>query len=113
MIKKIRSVKGESIAETLVAVLIAAVSVVMVTTAIVVAAKINNTAKGKIETETEYSYTLVRESVDVKIAKGGSAGDPSLLPDGETKTVKVDVYKTGSGCYYYDNESKAEEGTGE
>ena len=102
MTDKLRSKAGETLAETLVAVLIAALSIVMVTAAVVAAARINaKTEDQNIDFTVEPATTQPDVPVTIKI--DGKTADELELPEGVTaEEVKVTVFGTDNGYYYYD-----------
>ena len=96
MKNRLKQKTGESIAETLVAVLIMAVAFLMLTGAVVTAARINNRIK----------------NADVSFAAGTSE-EPSpskvtISLDGIAAEVEVTVYQTETenGYYYYYYEAR-------
>ena len=106
MIKKIKSNSGETLAETLVAILIAALSIVMVTTSVIVAARINDKAKKEdvsfvIGTPTEVGTVYASFSLDHAI-------DSEQTPE----AISVVVRSTANGYYYYDYKTETGSGTG-
>lgn len=90
--KKIRSKKGETIAETLVAMMIVAMSLTILAGAIVSAAKVNSKVK----------------NAEVSFINDGGDGEiistKAVLKIGDVEKASFDVYafNTGNGYYYYE-----------
>ncbi len=92
VIKKLKKNKGETIAETLVAIIIVALSCTMLAEAIVSAAKVNSRVKNENE------VLKVNETA-------GVSGKVSFKDSSNSEKANLDVtlYKSGNGYYYYEN----------
>ncbi len=89
--KKLKKTRGESIAETLVALLIASLGLMILAGAITTAAKIN--------------ADLKNDEVVFREAQASVPGAVYLSSDGPghpSATVDVQVYTTGNGYVYYE-----------
>ena len=88
--KKLASSRGESLVETLTALVVAVVVLLFLTTAVVVAARVNN----KIgDTDTSFHYATIDQGTDLTVSvKDG------ITPVG---TAKVKTYTDDYGCYRY------------
>ena len=86
--KKLKQKIGESIAETLVAVLILSLSFLMLTGAVVTAARLNHRA----------------QNADVAFvsASSGETRNVTVSLDGVAADVEVTVHQTENGYYYYE-----------
>ena len=87
--KKLKQKTGESIAETLVAVLIMSLAFLMLTGAVVTAARINHRAKNE---EVAFSSGGTSTETAVSIGLG-------LSPSG---SMNITLYETENGYYYYE-----------
>ena len=87
--KKLRSRRGESIAETLVAVLISAMAIMILAGAIITAARINTSLKN--------------EDVAFRRAQTPTPGTVTVtMDDGTPVSVPVKVYETSNHYIYYE-----------
>ena len=113
MIKNIKRIlkskKGESLAESLIALTIAAIAMLILAGGIVTAAKVNIQARNSytfMDTK-KGSHSSTENWNGIQIGKGSSFYDISDLGDGtETTTVSVTLYKdeyivNGETKYYY------------
>lgn len=82
---------GESIAETLVAVLIMALVFLMLTAAVMASARMNARLRNEDVTFETASNELIADDYPVVITVGGASG-----------TVNAALYKTANGYYYYE-----------
>ncbi len=91
---KRRANAGESIAETLVAVLIMALCFLMLATAVMAAARMNNAIKNKdvaFDTASAGSDEVIDDAYAVNITIGDKTG-----------SVSAALHKTANGYYYYE-----------
>ncbi len=87
--KKLKSAKGESLTETLVALLISSLALMILAGAIVTAARINT--------------RLRNEDVAFKKAQTPSSGSVTVTMDGGTPVnVPVKIYETNNHYVYYE-----------
>lgn len=93
--KKLRQCRGESLIETLAALLIATLALTMLPGAIIAAARTN--------AEAEKSFSVSAPSTDL--------GENPTISIGGVYTGEISVHKDGSGVYYYESK-KAETPTG-
>jgi len=77
---KLKSKKGETLIETLVSILIAALSVALLTTSVIAAARMNKTAK---DADVEY-YTKL-EAAELRSVEG------SLSPEEQAELLQIDT----------------------
>ncbi|MBP5167494.1 MAG: hypothetical protein ILP09_09580 [Oscillospiraceae bacterium] len=82
---------GESIAETLVAVLIMALAFLMLTTAVTSAARINSAVKNEASAP-DTASAPADQAYGLSVRVGGSA----------EKNTTATLYKTENGYYYYE-----------
>lgn len=88
---KRRANAGESIAETLVAVLIMALVFLMLAAAVMAAARVNNTIKNEDVAFDTASDEVVNPAYAVDITIGSKTG-----------SVSAALHKTANGYYYYE-----------
>ena len=86
--KKIRSKKGESIAETMIAMLVVSMALTMLAGAIVTAARVNSREKNEDEVFLQADAEKVEDQT-YSITIGSIS-------------IPVDVYKTSKDYYYYE-----------
>lgn len=92
--KKLASIDGETLVETLVSTLIIAAVMLMLCTAIVSAAKVNASIQNDKTVFTTEGTTEISEGFSLTINQGSS---PSPVPAGSYK-----AYKTENGYVYYE-----------
>lgn len=112
MKSKLLSNAGESIAETLVALLIAALSIVMVTGSVVTAARIN---KRTADQETDFVIPAETSSNTVQsnaVLTIDDKGIDDIKGDGTPESIVVKIKKTDSGYCYYEYKYSEPAGTG-
>ena len=90
--KKRRSKAGETLVETLVSVLIAALAFAFLSTAAVTAARINATAREDVS----FRYNAERKGTVTVMAEGAGSGTSQ-----KTGSEEVTLYTTGNGYDYY------------
>ena len=88
---KLKSKKGESIVEALVAMLIISTCFVMMSTGVVSAAKVNKAAK---DTKTDLNTADIKTSYSSTVT--------ITHADHSSSTVSVTEYETNSEYYYYE-----------
>lgn len=89
---KLKRKTGESIAETLVAVLILSLAFLMLSGAVVTAANVNKAAKNEdvaFSTGGTPTATVVRIEID-------------RVPSDSSPEIDITLYETGNGYYYYE-----------
>lgn len=90
--KKRRSKAGETLVETLVSVLIAALAFAFLSTAAVTAARINAAAREDVS----FRYNAERKETVTVMAEGAGSGTSQ-----KTGSEEVTLYTTGNGYDYY------------
>ena len=90
--KKRRSKAGETLVETLVSVLIAALAFAFLSTAAVTAARINAAAREDVS----FRYNAERKETVTVMAEGAGSGTSQ-----KTGSEEVTLYTTGHGYDYY------------
>lgn len=106
MQKKLHSQAGESIGETLVAMLIVVMTFSFLTGAVVAAARVNTRLRNQnISFDTSSPETLSHYTITV--SSGGTPVE-TLDPDDTSSGLAVTLQKTENGYYYYEVE-KVEE----
>ena len=90
--KKRRSKAGETLVETLVSVLIAALAFAFLSTAAVTAARINAAAREDVS----FRYNAERKETVTVMAEGAGSGTSQ-----KTGREEVTLYTTGNGYDYY------------
>lgn len=93
MKKKLKSQSGETLVETLVAMLVISVSSVMLAGSIVTAARVNKNAKNL---NVNFNLENVEIVNDVKVKVQHQSGSPTIIT-GE----KLSAYKTADNVYFF------------
>lgn len=107
---KVYSTSGETIAETLVTMVILSLAVLMLAGAVVSAAKINKKADNSqtafiVDTGPGESKNIIikETSGDGAIIEEGVVSNPGIaLGTGEVARINVSMHKTGNDYYYYE-----------
>ncbi len=86
--KKLKNKAGETLGEVLVALLIVSLSFLILTGAVISAAKVNDKLKN--------------EDVAFNTEGATSTDTTTIQIDGESVTVTVALHRTDNGYYYYD-----------
>lgn len=97
--KKFFAASGETIAETLVTMVILSLAVLMIAGAVVSAAKVNKKADN---TQTAFSATDVKDSTAQNIVITEVNEDGTAVPGGDSTEITVNMYETDNDYLYYE-----------
>lgn len=104
---KIKCNKGETLIETLVSILIAALSVALLTTAVVAAARINKTIREADEAfYAKLEAAELRSAADSELLQVDTAGNVLVFQfqNHENRAVQIDIYGNDMFATYIEHE---------